>query len=113
MRLGEAAAAIDTAVLLMHARRAESVAALESGAVIAPLMVARNRRDVAFAAGLLRQGIDALMEVSGARSIYDSDPLQGLYRDLITISTHIVVAREGAMVPYGQLMLGAGTEGAM
>jgi 3-hydroxy-9,10-secoandrosta-1,3,5(10)-triene-9,17-dione monooxygenase len=104
MRLGEAAAAIDTAVLLMRARRAESIAAVEAGG--AEQMVARNRRDIAFAAGLLRQGMEALVEVSGARSVYDADPLQGLYRDFLTIATHTVVARQGAMVPYGQAMLG-------
>lgn len=109
MRLGEAAAAIDAAVLLMHARRAESVAAVEAGEPVSGEMVARNRRDIAFAAGLLRQGMDALIEVSGARSVYDTDPLQALYRDLLTIGTHTVVARQGAMVPYGQWMLGPKT----
>jgi alkylation response protein AidB-like acyl-CoA dehydrogenase len=106
MRLGEAAAAIDTAVLILHTRRAQSIAALESGASITPEAIARNRRDVTFAAGQLQRGMDALMEVSGARSVYDTDPLQALFRDILTIGTHTVVSRQGAMVPYGQLMLG-------
>lgn len=106
MRLGEAAAAIEGAVLIMHARRAESVAAVEAGVPVSPDAVARNRRDVAFAATLLRQGMEALVEVSGARSVYDADPLQALLRDVQTIGTHTVVSRQGAMVPYGQLMLG-------
>lgn len=106
MRLGEAAAAIETAVLILHARRAESVAAVEAGGSIGAEAVARNRRDVAFAADQLRRGMEALVEVSGARSVYDSDPLQALFRDLMTIGTHTVVSRQGAMVPYGQIMLG-------
>lgn len=106
MRLGEAAAAIDNAVLILHARRAESVAAVKAGTVITPEAIARNRRDIAFATGMLRQGMDALIEVSGARQVYDSDPLQALFRDIATIGTHTVVARQGAMVPYGQIMLG-------
>lgn len=106
MRLGEAAAAIDGAVLIMRTRRAESVAALEAGAVITPEAVARNRRDVAFAAEQLRRGMEALMEVSGARAVYDADPLQALFRDVLTIGTHTVVSRQGGMVPYGRLMLG-------
>jgi len=65
MRLGEAAAAIETAVLIMHTRRAESIAALETGAAITPEAVARNRRDVTFAAQQLRRGMETLMEVSG------------------------------------------------
>jgi hypothetical protein len=50
--------------------------------------------------------VDALIEISGARSVYDTDPLQSLFRDCATIGTHIVVSRQGAMVPYGRLMLG-------
>lgn len=106
MRLGEAAAAIDGALLIMHTRRAQSIAALEAGAAITPEAVARNRRDVTFAAEQLRRGMEALMEVSGARSVYDADPLQALLRDVLTIGTHTVVSRQGAMVPYGRLMLG-------
>jgi 3-hydroxy-9,10-secoandrosta-1,3,5(10)-triene-9,17-dione monooxygenase len=106
MRLGEAAAAIDSAVLILHARRAQSIAALDSGASITPEAIARNRRDVTFAADQLRRGMEALMEVSGARSVYDTDPLQALIRDVMTIGTHTVVSWQGAMVPYGQLLLG-------
>jgi alkylation response protein AidB-like acyl-CoA dehydrogenase len=106
MRLGEASAAIETAVLIMHTRRAESIAALDAGLVISPEAVARNRRDVTFAAEQLRRGVDALVEVSGARSVYDADPLQALFRDVLTIGTHTVVSWQGAMVPYGQSLLG-------
>jgi 3-hydroxy-9,10-secoandrosta-1,3,5(10)-triene-9,17-dione monooxygenase len=106
MRLGEAAASIDTAVLIMHTRRAESIAAVESGTAIMPRDVARNRRDVTFASQQLQRGMEALLEVSGARAVYDADPLQTLLRDILTIGTHTVVSRQGAMVPYGRLMLG-------
>ncbi len=110
MRLGEAAAAIEAAVLIMHARRAESVQALEAGDVITAEAVARNRRDITFAADQLRRGMDLLVEVSGARSVYDTDPLQALLRDILTIGTHTVVSRQGAMVPYGRIMLGLPTD---
>ncbi len=106
MQLGEASAAIDAAVLIMHSRRAESLAAVEAGAAIAAADVARNRRDIAFAAGQLQRGMEALLDVSGARSVYDADPLQALFRDVLTIGTHTIVSRQGAMVPYGQMLLG-------
>jgi alkylation response protein AidB-like acyl-CoA dehydrogenase len=106
MRLGDAAAAIETAVLIMQTRRAESIATLESGASISADAIARNRRDVTFAAQQLRTGIEALIEVSAARSVYDTDPLQALFRDIVTIGTHTIVSRQGAMVAYGRLMLG-------
>ena len=106
MRLGEAAAAIDAGVLIMHVRRTESIAALESGLPITPEAIARNRRDVTFAAEQLKRGMEALLEISGARSVYDTDPLQALIRDVLTIGTHMVVSHQGAMVPYGRMMLG-------
>jgi 3-hydroxy-9,10-secoandrosta-1,3,5(10)-triene-9,17-dione monooxygenase len=106
MRLGEAAAAIDAAVLIMHTRRAESIAAVESQTLITQQAIARNRRDITFAAQQIRRGVDALIEVSGARSVYDADPLQALFRDIATIGTHVVVSPQAAMVPYGRLMLG-------
>ena len=106
LRLGEASAMIDAAVLLMRTRRDQSIAALESGAPITADDVARNRRDVTFAADLARRGVETLVEVSGSNAVYDADALQPLLRDVLTIATHIVVSRHGAMVPYGRLLLG-------
>jgi 3-hydroxy-9,10-secoandrosta-1,3,5(10)-triene-9,17-dione monooxygenase len=106
MRLGEAAALIETAVLIMHTRRTESLAAVDAGRAISAQEVTRNRRDVTLAAEQLRRGLDLLVEISGARSVYDADPLQALVRDALTIGTHTVVSHQGAMVPYGRLMLG-------
>ena len=106
MRLGEASAAIDAAVLLMRIQRAQAVAAVDAGVTIMPDDVARARRDVAFAADLLRRGVDTLVEISGSNAVYDTDPLQPLLRDVLTIATHTVVSRQGAMVPYGRILLG-------
>ena len=91
----------------MHARRSQSLAAVDAGAAISPQEVARNRRDVTLAAEQLRPRTGAFWwRVSGARSVYDADPLQALVRDVLTIGTHMVVSHHGAMVPYGRLMLG-------
>jgi hypothetical protein len=54
----------------------------------------------------LRRGVERLAELSGARSVYDTDPLQSLWRDLVTICSHTVVSRHGSMVPYGRMLLG-------
>jgi 3-hydroxy-9,10-secoandrosta-1,3,5(10)-triene-9,17-dione monooxygenase len=106
MALGEASAAIDLATLVMQARRAESMAALESGRPIAPAEAMRNRRDVAFATNQLRRGVETLVELIGSRVVYDSDPLQSLLRDILTIATHSVVHRQLSMVPYGRWLVG-------
>lgn len=104
-RLAEAAARIETANMIFATRRAESLARLEQGEPIGEYDAARNRRDVAFAFRSLREGVEELAALNGARTVYDSDPLQPVLRDIMTIANHIVLNEEMAMVPYGRLML--------
>lgn len=66
----------------------------------------RNRRDIAFAVWQSRRGVERLVELAGARTVYDAEPLQSLWRDVVTISTHTVVSRHLGMVPYGRMLLG-------
>lgn len=106
LQLGEAAAAIDLATQTMHTRRNECIAALGSGSPILPAEVMRIRRDITFCTHQLRRGVDLLVEISGARIVYDTDLLGALQRDIQTICTHTVVARQSGMVPYGRMLLG-------
>jgi hypothetical protein len=106
MQLSEAGAEIDLACLIMHTRRAESVALLESGRPVTLEDGMRNRRDVSFAAELLSKGVARLAELAGSRIVHDSDPLQPILRDVQTIATHVVVLRQLNYVPYGRAMLG-------
>jgi 3-hydroxy-9,10-secoandrosta-1,3,5(10)-triene-9,17-dione monooxygenase len=105
-QLGEAAAEIETAILIMHTRRDEALALVDTGAAAPPEAGLRNRRDIAFAVWQLRRGMERLVELAGARTVYDTEPLQSLWRDVMTISTHTVVSRHLATVPYGRILLG-------
>ena len=105
-QLGEAAAEIETATLIMRARRAESLALVAArGSFPAGAMI-RARRDIAHAVWQLRRGVERLVELSGARAVYDAEALQSLWRDVMTISTHTVVSRHMGMVPSGRMLLG-------
>ena len=106
MQLAEAGAEIDLANLVLHTRRAESMALLDSGQPIRVEDTMRNRRDVAFAAEQIKRGVERLGEISGSRIVHDSDPLQPILRDVLTIATHSVVLRYTNYVPYGRTMLG-------
>jgi alkylation response protein AidB-like acyl-CoA dehydrogenase len=106
MQLGAASAAIETATLILHARREESMALLRAGGAVGAEDVARNRRDITFASHAVRRAVDGLVELYGAREVYDADPLQMLVRDLHTLLTHFVVSRQGAFVPVGRILLG-------
>ncbi len=105
-QLGEAAAEIETAILIMHARREESVALADSGTPVPHASGLRNRRDITLAVWQLRRGVERLLELSGARTVYDAEPIQRLWRDIVTISTHTAVSRHAAMVPFGRMLLG-------
>jgi alkylation response protein AidB-like acyl-CoA dehydrogenase len=105
-QLGEAAAEIETAILMMNASRAESLALVEAGVAIPPETIMRVRRDIAFATWQARRGVERLVELTGARTVYDNEPLQNLWRDVVTICTHTVVSRHMGTVPYGRMLLG-------
>jgi alkylation response protein AidB-like acyl-CoA dehydrogenase len=107
MTLGEAAAAIDVATMLLHNGREASTAAVSSGRRITEAEALRARRDMTYAQHQVGWAIERLCELSGARSVYDGDPLQEIRRDVTTVLTHTAASRQAAMTPYGQMLLRA------
>src|SRR5207245_11678953 len=105
MAIGEAAAAIDVATLLLHPGREASTAAVSSGRKITEAEALRARRDMVYAQHQVGWALDRLCELNGARWVYDSDPLQEIRRDVMTILTHHAASRPAAMAPYGQMLL--------
>jgi alkylation response protein AidB-like acyl-CoA dehydrogenase len=111
--LGEAAAAIDAASLALHTGREASTAAVSSGRHITEAEALRARRDMTYAQQQVGWALERLCELSGARWVYDSDPLQEIRRDVMTILTHTAASRQAAMAPYGHMLLDrAGRAGA-
>jgi alkylation response protein AidB-like acyl-CoA dehydrogenase len=109
MAIGEAAAAIDVATLLLHTGRETSTAAVSSGRKITEAEALRARRDMVYAQHQVGWALDRLCEMDGARWVYDSDELGAIRRDVMTILTHHAASRQAAMAPYGRMLLaGAG-----
>lgn len=106
LRLAEAAAAIETACLVLETRRADSVAAVASGRPITVQEVLRNRRDITFGMQQIRAGVQGLVDLCGSRSVMDADPLQAMLRDVLTIATHQAFSPAATVVPYGRWLLG-------
>src|SRR5579885_1347111 len=100
MTIGEAAAAIDTATLLLHTGREASTAAVSSGRPIGEAEALRARRDMVYAQHQVGWALERLCELSGARWVYDSDRLQEFRRDVMTILTHHAASRPAAYAPY-------------
>jgi len=108
MVIGEAAAAIDSATLALHHGRDASTAAVSSGRRITEAEAMRARRDMVYAQHQVGWALERLCELSGARWVYDSDPLQEIRRDVMTILTHHAASRPAAFAPYGHMLLSQG-----
>ena len=106
MAVGEAAAAIDAATTLLHHGRDLTTAEVSSGRRITPAEALRVRRDMVYAQHQVGWALERLCELSGARWVYDSDPLQEIRRDVMTILTHHAASRQAAYAPYGSTLLG-------
>ena len=105
MALGEAAAAIDIATMLLHTGRESSTAAVSSGRKITGTEALRARRDMVYAQHQVGWALDRLCKMDGARSGYDTDELGAIRRDVMTILTHHAASRQAAMAPYGKMLL--------
>ena len=107
MAVGEAAAAIDAATLLLHTGRDASTDAVSTGRKITAAEALRARRDMVYAQHQVAGALDRLCELDGARWVYDDDPLGAIRRDVMTIVTHHAASRQAAMAPYGHMLLAA------
>src|SRR5271167_2787709 len=105
MAIGEAAAAIDVATLLLHTGREASTAAVSSGRKITEAEALRARRNMVYAQHQVGWALDRLCELDGAQWVYDSDQLGAIRRDVMTILTHHAASRQAAMAPYGRMLL--------
>jgi hypothetical protein len=50
---------------------------------------------------------EKLVEVCGARSVYDGEALATIRRDMLTVLTHNVASRQAAMGAWGRWALNA------
>ncbi len=105
MAIGEAAAAIDVATLLLHTGRDYSTAEVSCGRKITEAEALRARRDMVYAQHQVAWALDRLCELDGARWVYDNDELGAIRRDVMTILTHHAASRQAAMAPYGKMLL--------
>jgi len=110
MTVAEAAAAIDAATLTMRNGRDAAEALVASGEPIASETVLRTRRDMTYAQHQVQWAVERLVEVCGARSVYDTDALATIRRDVLTVLTHHVASRQASMGAWGKWALGAGNE---
>jgi len=89
----------------LHHGRDHSTAEVGTGRRITEAEALRARRDMVYAQHQVGWAMERLCELSGARWVYDSDPLQQMRRDVMTILTHFAASRPAAYSAYGHMLL--------
>jgi alkylation response protein AidB-like acyl-CoA dehydrogenase len=105
MTVAEAAAAIDAATLTLFRGRAAAEELVAQGDPIPQEFVMRTRRDMTYAQHQVQWAVEKLVELCGARSVYDIDVLATIRRDVLTVLTHNVASRQAAMGAWGRWAL--------
>ncbi len=106
LRLGEAAASIDAARLLVDRDCKEIMATLAAGNELTEVQRARNKGDLGFAARLSLQAVDRLFEASGGGGLFRHSRVQRFWRDAHAGAMHISMNWDAVGALYGRVSLG-------
>ena len=106
LKLSEASAEVDTARLLVRTTCAENIRVLNAREEITIDRIVQTRRDMVFAVKLAKQAADRVFQASGGNALYDTSPIQHVYRDVLAASSHLFMNWELGALPYGQHRLG-------
>jgi 3-hydroxy-9,10-secoandrosta-1,3,5(10)-triene-9,17-dione monooxygenase len=105
-RLGEAAAAVAAAELLLLSNCERAMAAAEQARVPTTAEKIRLRRDGAYAARLCTRAVDLLFEAGGGEFLYDHKLMQRAFRDVHAAQSHHALAWDVTATIAGKFMLG-------
>jgi 3-hydroxy-9,10-secoandrosta-1,3,5(10)-triene-9,17-dione monooxygenase len=105
LRLAEASAEVDAARAIHRHDIAEILDKAARGAPFTPMDRVRYRRDKGFVARLCVQAVNRLFEGSGARGLFDTEPIQRFHRDAHAASHHAALAWDAVAEEYGRQVL--------
>lgn len=106
LRVAAASAEIDCARMLIERDTRAAMAAMRDGRSLTIGERARNRRDMAFAAGFCQRAVEGLFEAGGARSVYSASVPQRKFRDVRVVANHISLKWDVAGTTYGRVAFG-------
>jgi 3-hydroxy-9,10-secoandrosta-1,3,5(10)-triene-9,17-dione monooxygenase len=88
LRIGEAAAEVETARMIFDRCLADAVARLAAGDTISDQDIQRHRMMGSHTVRLARSAVDRLCSASGSGWLFDGHPLQVIFRDAVAGATH-------------------------
>lgn len=106
LRISAAAARVDAASMLVRSEMAEAQAYADRNAVPDLERKLRAKRNVSYAVSLCTEAINQVAALGGAHGIYDSNPLQRVFRDNHAGSMHIQFNLDMNYSTWGHLALG-------
>jgi alkylation response protein AidB-like acyl-CoA dehydrogenase len=106
LRVGEAAASIDAARLLVDRDCKAIMATLSAGEELTQLQRARNKGDLGFATQLCLKAVDRLFEASGGGGLFRHGRVQRFWRDAHAGAMHISMNWDAVGGLYGRVALG-------
>jgi 3-hydroxy-9,10-secoandrosta-1,3,5(10)-triene-9,17-dione monooxygenase len=105
-RVSTAGVKIDAARLLLRSDALEVQALANSNVIPDTQQKLRYKRNAAYAATLCTEAVDALHAVTGATGIYQSYPLERIFRDAHALAAHISLNFDAQAPAWGLLALG-------
>jgi 3-hydroxy-9,10-secoandrosta-1,3,5(10)-triene-9,17-dione monooxygenase len=106
LRIGAAGALIDTAQLMMRTDCLEGQETANRGGIPDTQTKLRYKRNAAFAAHLCIEAVDKLHEMAGANGIYQSFPLERIFRDAHALAGHVTCHFDTQVSAWGLAALG-------
>jgi 3-hydroxy-9,10-secoandrosta-1,3,5(10)-triene-9,17-dione monooxygenase len=108
VRLGGAAARIETAETLMRQLGRSVTDEVVATGAVDPVTRVRGRRDYAFAVRLCVEAVEELFLAAGASSLDEGSPIQRHWRDVHGVAQHIANNLDVGLRSWGEYALGLG-----
>jgi 3-hydroxy-9,10-secoandrosta-1,3,5(10)-triene-9,17-dione monooxygenase len=106
LRVSAAAAKIDAARLLLRNDCVEAQALASRNVVPDAATKLKFKRNMAYAGQLCTEAVDSLHALAGANGIYETYPLERMFRDAHTLSGHIMLNFDTWATSWGLVALG-------
>jgi 3-hydroxy-9,10-secoandrosta-1,3,5(10)-triene-9,17-dione monooxygenase len=106
LRIGAAAAKIDAARLLIRANCIEAQDIARRNEIPAVATKLRFKRDLACGVQFCTEAVDLLHVMAGANGLYDSYPIQRIFREAHALAGHISFSFDAQVSAWGLVALG-------
>lgn len=106
LRVGAAASKIDAARLVLRNDALEGQEFATRGVVADTLAKLRFKRNLAYAVNLCTEAVDLLHAMAGANGIYETYPLERIFRDAHSLAGHFSFSVDAQASAWGHAALG-------